>query len=250
MPLRGLSQLFSKENIMAVTLLRAYAGYASGAIVTLPDSTEAALIAQGLATASITTAAASVVGAPAGYVTQGGNIALMPQAGQSNPVTLQGPAILPCVSLGGAALTAVGTSSVHVAGTMNLTEIFVPYWNTWKGAGVLNGTTVGTDNMLVALYGSNGALIANSAVAGTLSASASTFQNRDFLVPVTLAPGRYFIGVQSNGTTATTNKLVAANGANVMTTSSTGTFGTVPATLTIPTTFTTAVGCVVQLYTV
>jgi hypothetical protein len=133
---------------------------------------------------------------------------------------------------------------------MNITEIFVPHWNTWKGLAVLNGTIVGTDNMLVALYGGSGILLANSAVAGTLSAGASTFQNRDFLFPITLPPGRYFCGVQSNGTTATSNKLVAANGVNVLTTSSTGTFGTVPATITVPTTFTTAVGCVCQLYTV
>ena len=109
--------------------------------------------------------------------------------------------------------------------------------------------------MLVALYGSNGTLIANSAVAGTLSANASTFQNRAFVntagtaTPVTLPPGRYFIGVQCNGTTATSHKLVTANGVNVLTTSSTGTFGTVPSSITVPTTFTTAVGCVVQLYT-
>jgi len=104
--------------------------------------------------------------------------------------------------------------------------------------------------MLVALYGSNGALLANSAVAGTLSATVSVFQNRDFLTAITLAPGRYFCAVQSNGTTATTMKYVAANGSNVITTSVAGTFGTVPATITVPTTFTTAVGCVCQLYTV
>jgi hypothetical protein len=104
--------------------------------------------------------------------------------------------------------------------------------------------------MLVALYNSTGQLVANSAVAGTLSASASTFQARDFLSPVLLTPGRYFCGVQSNGTTATSNKFVAANGVNVLTTTVAGTFGTVPATITVPTTFTTAVGCVCQLYTV
>lgn len=48
---------------MAVTLNRAYQGYASGAVVQLPASTEAALIAQGLAAtaaaADITTGAAT-----------------------------------------------------------------------------------------------------------------------------------------------------------------------------------------------
>lgn len=46
---------------MTVLLNRAYSTYASGATVTLPSSTEAALIAQGLATAS--TAASTTTGA-------------------------------------------------------------------------------------------------------------------------------------------------------------------------------------------
>ncbi len=236
---------------MSVTLLRAYGAYASGAIVTLPDATESALIAQGFATASLTTAEPSLLQSEVQLVTQYGNTALAQRAGQTAPTstTMQGPAFVCNMPFGNAALTAMGTSSVHVAGTLNVSEIYVPTWNTWKGIAVLNGTIVGTDNMLVALYGSNGTLIANSAVAGTLSAGASTFQNRDFLIPATLPPGRYFIGVQSNGTTATSNKFVSANGPLLLTTSSTGTFGTVPSSITPPTTFTTAVGCVAALYT-
>lgn len=235
---------------MSVTLLRAYGGYASGAVVTFPDVTEAALITQGIASASLATSMPSLLGGPDQAVNQNGNVAFSVQSGQGTPALPQGPAILPNMPLGTAALTAAGASSVHVAGTLNVSEIYIPYWNTWKGLAVLNGTIVGTDNMLVALYGSDGKLLANSAVAGTLSAGASAFQNRDFVTPVTLAPGRYWCAVQSNGTTATSNKFVAANGVNVLTTSSTGTFGTVPATITPPTTFTTAVGCVCQLYTV
>lgn len=234
---------------MAVTLLRAYGGFAASAIVTFPDATEQSLIAQGLAVASLVTIVPSLIGGPNQYIAQNGNIAFIPQGGQGVPAQVQGPSILPNIPLGVAALTAAGASSVHVAGTMNLSEIFIPHWNTWKGLAVLNGTVVGTDNMLVALYGGDGKLLANSAVAGTLSAGASTFQNRDFLVPVTLAPGRYFCGVQSNGTTATSNKFVSANGVNVLTGAVAGTFGTVPATVTVPTTFTTAQGCVCQLYT-
>ena len=199
--------------------------------------------------ASLVTSVPSLVGGPDQFINQNGNIALITQGGQGVPAQVQGPSILPNIPLGVGALTTAGASSVHVAGTMNLSEIFIPHWNTWKGLAVLNGTVVGTDNMLVALYGGDGKLLANSAVAGTLSASASTFQSRDFLVPVTLAPGRYFCGVQSNGTTATSNKFVSANGVNVLTGAIAGTFGTVPATVTVPTTFTTAQGCVCQLYT-
>lgn len=238
---------------MAVTLLRPYGGFATGATVMLPNDAEAALVAQGLATAVSTAGLVDDVNAGQSqiqFVNQGGNIAPFQVAGQGTPVAMQGPSILPNMPLGNTALTAAGASSVHVAGTLNISEIFVPHWNVWKGLAVLNGTIVGTDNMLVALYNSSGTLVANSAVAGTLSASASTFQSRDFLTPVLLAPGRYFCGVQSSGTTATSMKFVSANGVNVLTTSSTGTFGTVPASITVPTTFTTAVGCVCQLYTV
>jgi len=233
---------------MSVTLTRAYSTFASGAVVTLPDATEQALIAQGYATAFTPSTITSVLGGPDQYVTQAGNVSTLPMSGQSTPALPQGPAILPNMALGTAALTAAGASSVNVSGSLHVSEIYVPYWATWTGAGVLNGTVVGTDNMLIALYGSNGALLANSAVAGTLSASASTMQNRAFLAPVTLPPGRYFIAVQANGGTATTNKFVVANGANVMASVIAGVFGTVPATITVPTTFTTAVGCVAQLY--
>lgn len=238
---------------MAVTLLRPYGGFLSGATVMLPNDTETALVAQGIATAVSTAGLADSVGADQSqiqFVNQGGSIAPFQVAGQGTPVVMQGPSILPNMPLGTAALTAAGASSVHVAGTLNVSEIYVPHWNVWKGLSVLNGTIVGTDNMLVALYNSTGQLVANSAVAGTLSANASTFQARDFLTPVLLAPGRYFCAVQSNGTTATSMKFVAANGVNVLTTTVAGTFGTVPSTITVPTTFTTAVGCVCQLYTV
>lgn len=237
---------------MSVYLLRSYAGYAASSTVpvTLPDSTEAALIAQGLATAAQTTAMPSISGSPAGFVTVGGNVALAAQAGQTTPTYYQGPLILPVISLGSAALTGYETNgTAPVAGSMNLTEIHVPYWNTWTGIGVLNGTTVGTDNMLVALYGTSGALLANSAVAGTVSANASVMQNRAFTAPITLPPGRYFLGCQSNGTTATLRHLLAANGSNICTSVTAGTFGTVPATMTPPATFTTAVGVIAQLYT-
>ncbi len=235
---------------MSVTLLRAYGAYASGVTVTLPTRTEASLIAQGLAIAAGATTMPTVFGGPDQYVTQGGNIAPGNMAGQTTATYHQGPLNLPCISLGSAALTSYETNGVaQVAGTMNLTEIYVPYWQTWTGAGILNGTTVGTHNVLTALYGTDGTLLANSAVAGVVSAGASVFQNIAYTAPITLAPGRYFLGFQYSGTTPTPRHLLAANGSNVCTGTQAGTFGTVPSTLTtIPVTFTTAVGPISQLY--
>jgi hypothetical protein len=234
---------------MSVTLLRAYQGFASGAIVTLPDSTEAALIAQGIATAATASSMSALVGGPDQQLTQGGNLSFALSSGLSTPTYYQGPLNWPCIALGSAALTSYETAgAAPVAGTINLTEIFVPFVQTWTGIGKLNGTTVGTDKHIVALYGTDGKLLANSAVAGTTTAGASVFQNQAFVTPITLAPGRYFLGVQSNGTTDTLRHLLAANGSNVCTSATAGTFGTLPASLTVPATFTTAVGVITQLY--
>lgn len=234
---------------MAVTLSRSYAGYASGTVVIFDDPTEAALIAQGLATAASgvpTDTISPIVGAPWTPGTIGGNLALIPQGGVNVPTTPQGPRILPNTNI--QAFASLGTNTTLVAGTLYRSEIFVSHLATWMGIGVLNGATVGTDNHIVALYDSAGNFITSSALAGALSAGANAFQNRAFLNTVTLLPGRYFVAVQSNGTTATLRTHAAANGGNQMTASSTGTFGTLPSSFTPPTTFTADVGPIAWLY--
>jgi hypothetical protein len=125
---------------MSVILLRPYSGFAAGVIVTFDPATEAALVSQAFANYTSATAinpAAPPSGTPGAQI-----------------LGIYGPAILPNLSLGTAALTAAGASSVNVANNMHLSDIFVPHWNTWKGLAVLNGTVVGTDNMFVALYNS------------------------------------------------------------------------------------------------
>lgn len=237
---------------MAVYLLRAYGNYAAGTTVILASDTESTLIAQGLATTVTNGASAvSINGAPDMYATVGGSIAPIPQSGQGVPTYQQGPLYWPCINLGSAALTGYETNGVaQTAGTINFTEIYVPYAQTWLGGGILNGTTVGTHNVLTALYGSNGVLLANSAVAGVVSASASVMQNVAFTSPIPLPAGRYFLGFQYSGTTPTPRHLLAANGSNIITGTVAGTFGTIPSTITVPTTFTTAVGPICQLYAV
>ena len=235
---------------MAVTLSRAYGSFASGATVMLPDATEAALIAQGLAVAASGAAVDSFpsifTGQPQG-VTVGGNLSIQQVTGIGSPAVPQGPRILPNVVI--SAFASMGTSAVHVAGTIYRSEIYVPHVHQWTGMQVLNGATVGTDNLLVALYDSAGNLIVTSALAGALSAGANAFQAIAFLSPVLLTPGRYFGAVQCNGTTATTRRQAAAAGGNSMTSSTAGVFGTVPATFTPPTTFTADVGPIFSLYT-
>ena len=239
---------------MAVYLLQSYGGFPASATnpVIFPPSTETALIADGRATAAGTTGGENTRGGPGYFATQGGNKAMVDQAGTGRDVANvnKGPLVLPVIAMGSLALTSYETNgTAPTAGTMYLTEIYVPFTQTWTGISKLNGTTVGTDNHLVALYGADGTLLANSAVAGVLSASASVFQDTAFTAPITLIPGRYFLGVQSNGTTATLRHLETANGVANNTGSQAGTFGTVPATLTtVPVTTTNAQGVIARLY--
>jgi len=239
---------------MAVYLNVPYGGFPASATnpVIFPPSTESALIADGRAVAAGTTGGENTRGGPGYYATQGGNKAMINQAGAGRDVANvnQGPLTLTAIPMGSLAFASYETNgTAPVAGTMYLTEIYVPHTQTWTGISKLNGTTVGTDNHLVALYGADGTLLANSAVAGVLSASASAFQDIAFTAPITLIPGRYFLGVQSNGTTATLRHLETALGAVNSTGAQAGTFGTVPATLTtVPVTITNAQGIITKLY--
>jgi len=235
---------------MAVSLIRAYQGYAAGTVQIFDTVTEAALIAQGLATAATGYATHTSVlqtDTPQQAITFGGNVSFQPSgAGINVPTTPQGPRILPNTNI--QAFASLGSGITAVAGTLYRSEIQVPFLSTWTGIGILNGATASTDNGLVALYDSNGVLITNSAVAGAVASGANAFQNRAFLNTVTLTPGRYFIAYQSNGTTDTIRTWAAANGGNQMCSSATGTFGTVPASFTPPTTFTAGAGPIGWLY--
>lgn len=241
---------------MAVYLLRNYQTFTASTTVpvTFQDDVETALIAQGLATAAQTTAMSDFPAGTLQTVTQGGNLAVPPQGqqGYTTPTVLQGNSILPNIALGSLALTSYETNGVaQTTGTWNYSEIFVPYWNTWKGIGVLNGTTVGTNKYTVALFGSNGTLLANSAAAGVTTTGASVMQNLSFVNPILLAPGRYFLAVQLDGNTDTVRHVLSANGSNVICGTQTGTATVIPTSITtISTTFTTAVAPICQLFTV
>lgn len=152
------------------------------------------------------------------------------------------------IPIGAVAYNALGTSAVHVAGTTYYSEIWLPAGKTITGIGVLNGATVGTNNLAVAIHGAEGgAALATSALAGVLSAGANAFQEIALTAPFT-APcaGLYWIAVQCNGTTATTRRIAASTYLN-LTKSTAGTFGTFPS-LTVPTTFTADVGPIAYVY--
>jgi hypothetical protein len=144
---------------------------------------------------------------------------------------------------GGVVYTGLGTSTATVAGTFYCTEIDLPFNKLLTGLGKMNGVTATTDNHLVVLLDASGNVLASSAVAGVLAATASTYQTIAFTSKYfAVGPAQYFGCVQSNGTTATLNMIKTGMQDTYLTTSKTGVFGTIPTSITAPTTFTTLVG--------
>lgn len=151
---------------------------------------------------------------------------------------------------GGTAYTSVNTNGTTLgATTLYCMEMNLPVSKLVTGIAILNGTTVGTDAHYVVLYDSAGRALANSALAGATAANASTYQEHALTTAYyAVGPAQYFACFQSNGTTATVRMAVTGTNDNFLTKGQTGaTFGTVPA-LTVPTSFTTAVGAYSYIY--
>lgn len=160
----------------------------------------------------------------------------------------QAPFIMSNVPIGPVARASMGTDAVHVAGSLYVSEIHVPFTKRVTGIGILNGTIVGTDNLIVALFDAKGVRLAHSALAGVLSAGADAFQQIPFTTPYQLrTDGKYHIAVQCNGVTAATQRIAAnsyLNRASIIA----GTFGTIPGAITVPTTVTADAGPIGYLY--
>lgn len=134
-----------------------------------------------------------------------------------------------------------GLSKTMVAGSIYYSSINIGFPATLTGLGVRLGTTGGTDNWAVALYGPTGTLLANSNLSGTLAGTASTWQQIPFTATYNLlVPGNYFVALQSNGTTATFDAMNAVT-SPIFTGSKTGAFGTFTS-ITPPTTYTANLG--------
>ena len=149
------------------------------------------------------------------------------------------------------AYTSAGTSTTKAANTMYCSEIDMSYSKLITGLAVLNGAATGTDKFLVALYDSGGNLLANSAVAGSVATGSSTYQKRNFTSPYyVVGPAQYYGCAQGDSGTAATLNLIVTGTSDYVLTKSVGsqTFGTVPPTITVPTSFTTAVGPLWFLY--
>ncbi|MDH4172170.1 MAG: hypothetical protein OEW90_00895 [Betaproteobacteria bacterium] len=158
------------------------------------------------------------------------------------------PFLMSNIPIGPVAYAALGTSAVHVAGTLYVSEIYVPRTKLVTGIGVLNGVTVGTDNLIVALYNATGVRLAHSALAGVVSAGANAFQQIPFTRPLDLdSDEKYHIVLQCNGVTATTRRIAASTYLNRASTIA-GSFGTIPGAIAVPATIVADAGPIAYLY--
>ena len=158
------------------------------------------------------------------------------------------------VPIGSVALASMGTNTTDIAGQLWITEIMVPYNRIVKNVSILSGGTATTDNWIAAIYDSYGILIAFAGLAsGQVLSGANTWQTQAITsvyargtahaTPSSqvqlFGPQQYFVALQGNGTAAGAFQTVPAPYqicAGVLA----GTFGSVPITITPPTTFTAA----------
>jgi hypothetical protein len=139
------------------------------------------------------------------------------------------------IPLGPVALASIGNDGASVAGTVYYSEIFIPANKLITSIGLLNGTSVGTDKVIYGLYSSSGALLANTALDGTLGAGADAFQEVALTAPyAAVGPARYFLALQVEGTSHA-NQRISANTYPNYAGKVAGVFGTLPATITPPT---------------
>jgi hypothetical protein len=143
-------------------------------------------------------------------------------------------------------MLANNTSATPVAGTRYYVSTSIGFDQQITGVQFLIGATGGTDNAIVELHDSTGALVATSLLAGTLVGAAGTYQRIAFTAPYNAKAGQYFIVLQLSGTTARFAQYNAPS-TPLLTGSATGTFGT-GAAITPPTTYTAARGPVALLY--
>lgn len=144
------------------------------------------------------------------------------------------------------ALQTTGTDTAGVNGTIFISEIFVPANMTLTGISYLIGSVGGTDKVIVALFSSAGAIVANSILDTSVTVgTAATFQRVPFTATyAAIGPGKYFVGVQYNGATA---KIRTQAGGDASVTSVAQTFATLVA-ITPPTTWTVSLGPIAMLY--
>ena len=154
------------------------------------------------------------------------------------------PALFFSPSPGGGVLTGVGTSTTTTNTSMYCSQIWLPANKLLTGLEILNGTATGNGHRNVILYDAAGYLIANSG-STTTSGTASQYQAFPFTSTYFAVGPAWYVGCsQAANSSDSLNLVVTADGnAGIWTQIYTGqTYGTVPATITPPSAYTTAQG--------
>lgn len=145
------------------------------------------------------------------------------------------------IPIGSVALGSLGTDTTPVSGTIYFAQFDLPAM-TVTNIACLNGSAAATDKLIYGLYNSSGTLVANTALAGATASGTNAFQSIALTATYAAASGQYFVGYQTNGTTTRLRTIATATYLQNATTSQTGTFGTMAAIGTVPTTVTADVG--------
>lgn len=156
----------------------------------------------------------------------------------------QSPAILFSPSPGGGVLTGVGTSTTTTNTSMYCSQIYLPQNKLLTGLWILNGTATANGHRNVILYDAAGNLIANSG-STTTTGTASQYQQFAFTSQYLGVGPAWYVGCsQAQNSSDSLNLVVTADGnAGILTQIYTGqTYGTIPATITPPSAYTTAQG--------
>jgi len=103
------------------------------------------------------------------------------------------------------ATATTGTDTTPASGTQYTSELFIPHNMTLTGVSWLIGSVGGTDRVIVVLYDSAGAVLANSTVTsnGTVAGTTATMQRIAFTSTYAAkGPNKYYVAVRLNGNTA------------------------------------------------
>lgn len=146
-----------------------------------------------------------------------------------------------------AVVAADGNDSTPVITEAYIAEVFVPSNMTVTGIALFNGSNV-TGTVIAGLYDSAGSPVSGAATASTAGSGTDAYQLIPF-TPGTVAvagPATYYVVTEYSSATARYNALtVGTCGASKKTST---VYGTLPTTITPPTTFTTALGNIASLY--
>jgi len=139
--------------------------------------------------------------------------------------------------------TTTGTDTTPVVTETYFARVFLPINTTITGIALLNGSAA-AGNVTAILYDENGVPLAQSA--STAQSGTAAYQDIPLATPYeAVGPGRYFVGFQFNNTSARFRTHILGRFATGKQTGQT--YGAATA-LTVPTTFTTAVGPIASTY--